>query len=128
MISCNFLKSYKNSTRILMYKYKLLIGKGGEGPGKIRRILNGSHFYLEHFFSMCRGVQGSWSDTHPGLEKMFISLQAWQYFPPTGHISLTYFFIFPSRSQNFPAMSFTSCLFFPALHPSLAQNLPTNMC
>ena len=57
-----------------------------------------------------------------GLEKMFISLQAGQNFPPAGQISLQcgmislmYFFIFPSNSQTFLARSFPFCLFFPGL-------------
>ena len=45
--------------------------------------------------------------------KIFISLQAWQNFPPrtpTGHISLMYFFIFSLQIKKFPAMSSPSCL------------------
>ena len=55
---------------------------------------------------------------------MFISLQAWQNFPPTGHISLNVFrYFFPSRSQNFQAMSFPSCLFFTGLLINLGTGL-----
>ena len=40
----------------------------------------------------------------------------WQHFPLTWHISLMYFFVFFSfKSQNFLAMSFLNCWFFPGL-------------
>ena len=60
-----------------------------------------------------------------GQEKMFISLQAGQNFPPAGQISLqwgmgflVYFFIFSLQITKFPGKSFPFCLFFPGLTPN----------
>ena len=41
-------------------------------------------------------------DTQAGLEKIFMSLQAWQYFPPKWQIFLMYVFIFLLKITKFP--------------------------
>ena len=74
-----------------------------------------------HWHSQIFQIVGGTTLGRPG--KMFLSLQAGQNFSPAGQISLQcgmvslmYFFVFPSKSQNFPARCFPFCLFFPVLY------------